>query len=108
MDAYEQISALESVIANRTGVTVDEVRGRRRDGQIGHARAIIWALAYDYLGFTFNQIARVYGRDHTTIISIYYRIKKQVNIDGIAEELKKEVPGVLEKRPTPYLAKTKK
>lgn len=102
MTAQEHIGALEIVIATKTGVTVDELHSRRRDAQITHARGLVWALAYDYLNYTFKEIGRVYGRDHTTIVNGYYRIKKLVNIKTVAEEIRTEVPGVLERKTTPY------
>lgn len=102
MTIQEHLRALEAVISGKTGVSIDQIYSRRRDAQITHTRAIIWALAYEYLKYTFKQIGRAYERDHTTVINGYYRIKESVNIKKIAKEINKEVPGILERKKTDY------
>ena len=108
MDIYQQINAIENVIAGKTGVTIDQMRGRNRDAQTSHARHIVWVLAYDYLDFTYPQIAMVYDRDHTTIISGANRLRKEVNIETIVEDIRKEIPEILEKKELLYTAKTRR
>jgi chromosomal replication initiator protein len=56
-------------VADSFGVSVLDMRARRRDGKVYQARAAACLLARELTGRTYPQIGRILaGRDHTTII----------------------------------------
>lgn len=55
-------------VSRTTGVSVADIKGRSRMRRIGHARQEFCYYARALTGKSFPQIARVIGRDHTSVI----------------------------------------
>ncbi|MFT4275562.1 MAG: helix-turn-helix domain-containing protein [Rhodopseudomonas sp.] len=69
-------------VADSFGVSVQDMRARRRDGKVYHARAAACLLARELTGRTYPQIGRVLaGRDHTTIIHAVERAREMLASD---------------------------
>jgi chromosomal replication initiation ATPase DnaA len=78
-------------LCERLGVTVDEMLSRGRTKQLAHARAIVcWALRQK--GFSFPEIGRALGRDHTSVIPAVRKIERAAEANvGLWVELEKLV-----------------
>lgn len=65
----EQLERLTKAVALIFEVHPDDIGGRSHRKPVREARnAFVW-YAHERLGFSHNAIARMLGRDHTTIIS---------------------------------------
>lgn len=59
--------ALAESVASRHHITVGEMLGRRRTTQIVRARQEFY-VALRRKGFSYPEIGRIVGRDHTTVL----------------------------------------
>lgn len=62
------LSLLDSVCRTR-GVTREEVCGRRRTKNVSFARQELWWHLRRHPGMSYDEIARLFGRNRTTIMS---------------------------------------
>lgn len=89
------IQKVEDAIARAAEVTVEEMRGRSRRQTIVDARHAVWFIAHNHFGYTSGYIGRIYGRDHTTILSGAARIRDGAT-DHIIDGLKHVLPEAFE------------
>ncbi len=64
----DELLRLETVISRVSGVSVEDIRGEERRASFVSARHAIWCLAVRHMSFHVTQVAKLYGRDHTTIL----------------------------------------
>ncbi len=79
-----EVSSQEIIdtVATYYGVTVDELRGARRTQRIARPRQVAMYLLREETEHSLPQIgARLGGRDHTTVIYGYERIRSQIDED---------------------------
>ena len=74
-------------VAWRHGVTVADLRGRRRSVRFVHARQEAMALIYETGRFSYPQVGKMFDRDHSTAVhgvnAHWQRIHKQQScVDG--------------------------
>lgn len=70
-----RIKELEVTIAKAAGLKVKELRKEMRDRSLVNARAMIWFVAHDLMGYTSVTLARLFDRDHTTILHHVNRLR---------------------------------
>jgi chromosomal replication initiation ATPase DnaA len=58
------------------GMTLNEIRGPRRDRAAYHARQVAYAACRE-AGFTLGQIAKYVNRDHTTVLNGLQRYEQR-------------------------------
>lgn len=63
-----KIAAIVSAVAAVTGITRDQMLGRRRAAPIVRARQMAMHLAMQHSGQSSLVIARMLGRDHSTVL----------------------------------------
>jgi chromosomal replication initiation ATPase DnaA len=56
-------------IAENCGVTLDEMLGRGRYKSMCEARHELWRLTRERFGYSYPQVAKLYGVDHTTVMA---------------------------------------
>lgn len=61
------INEIVAQVADLTCLSAKEIMGRSRKAPITQARFLCWFVARQQ-GMTLHQIARAFGRDHTTIL----------------------------------------
>ena len=61
------INKIVAQVADLTCLPAKEIMGRSRKAPIAQARFLCWFVARQQ-GMTLHQIARAFGRDHTTIL----------------------------------------
>lgn len=76
MHIPKNIERLENIISKSSGVDVADMRSRSRIAEYSNARFAVWYIAHDMFGYSYNFLAIIYGRDHTTIVSGVNKIRK--------------------------------
>lgn len=61
------LSLIETLVCQATGVTPLQLRSRRRARPYVEARKLFSQMAHDF-GFSLSEIGRYMGKDHTTIM----------------------------------------
>lgn len=75
-------------VATRTGITRTAILGRDRFAEVVHARHLAMWLIRTQLDWSYPQIGRWFGRDHTTVIHGVGRIDAMRRVNrGLAEWL---------------------
>ncbi len=83
VDASPKI-VIEKILASvsaKYGVTEAEIKGKSRRREITNARHVSIYFIRKFTGFSLKQIANIFGRDHTTIMS---------SLEGTEEKIKSE------------------
>lgn len=101
-----RLARLEELIARAANVSIDLIRSRTRDRAIVDARQAIWYVAHEHMGYTYPLLARVYERDHTTIISGVSRLKGSKAAQTVLEGVRQVDPELLEQAVDPGQART--
>lgn len=74
-------------VAQKFGVTIDKLLGRDRTKDIARSRQIAMYLLREEAKISFPQIGEVLGgRDHSTIMSAYEKIKESLHTDRKLEQ----------------------
>lgn len=87
------VDKIFSAITDRYGVSREDMVGKKREKAIAEARHISVYLIREITEMSFPNIGKLYDRDHTTILSSYQKISRQVKTDPVfaleLNELKK-------------------
>ncbi len=87
-DGQLDIAAIKAEIASQYQITVTELEGENRDKRVAQARQIAIYLARELTGSSFPEIARAFGgRDHSTMVRAYRKIKDLEGIPLFQSEL---------------------
>ncbi|HPF69366.1 MAG TPA: chromosomal replication initiator protein DnaA [Candidatus Krumholzibacteria bacterium] len=77
-----KIADVMSVVADVHGVTVDQLKSKRRTQDLARARQIAMHLAREMTGASLNQIGRAFGgRDHSTVAHGCQKIAQDMESD---------------------------
>lgn len=68
-----------SLVSKRYGVGEDDIFGRKRQQQICHARNVSVYIIKKSTDLSYPSIGKMFGRDHSTIISSYDAIKNDLD-----------------------------
>ena len=83
--------------AKKYGVTVDDIKGTKRNKEIAYARHVAIYLIRKLTDMSLPQIGRILKRDHTTILSSLKTIEKEIGSNSVTDieisELQKEIKG---------------
>ena len=71
------IDAIIERVCTYYGVSRDDVMGKSRKAQFCRPRQIIQYIAYNHTGLSYPEIAKIFDRDHTSIMNSCDRIKKE-------------------------------
>ena len=95
------------MISKTSGVSLEKMHSRIRRQDYADARAAVWYIAYHYLNYSYNLIARLYHKDHTTIIHGVKRITGTKSEIAIEELVKRELPYLSKmEKPRPTMIET--
>ncbi len=85
-------------IYRRYGITREEITGPKRNKEIAAARHVAVYLILKITEMSLNNVARIFERDHTTILASKQTIEKRLRTDAAfveeLDELKKDVIGL--------------
>lgn len=98
-----EIKILLRIIENKTGFTLDDLRGHSRRQKIVLVRRAFFAIARKLLELTFEKIGSITNQNHTTVI--YSLAKHNEEID-VFEEYTKVYHGIHGSLKDLYVART--
>ena len=91
------VDKIFTAIFKKYGISKEEITGPKRNKEIAMARHISIFLIRDITEMSLPNIAKIYGRDHSTILSSIQAVEKKYRTDPLIEmeisELKKEIVG---------------
>ena len=81
--------------AHKYGVTVEDIRGKRRTREIAQARHVCIYIMRTVTDLSLPSIGRVFNRDHSTILSsidtIQAKIREDASLENDIDDLIKEI-----------------
>lgn len=69
------IQKVEMLITLTTGISVDEIRGKKRKWEIIYARHLKWWLLHKWKGWSSVNIGNMDGVDHATVLNAVKRFE---------------------------------
>jgi len=91
----DNLQKVEFAISRHMNVSVQQIRGHDRIREFVQARHAVWAVARYYLQYTFPRLARLYRRDHTTVMYGIRKTHGTIIEEKALEYVEKEFPGLL-------------
>ena len=88
----DMIEHIFSLVASRYKITVEEIKGKKRDSAISNARHICIYLIRQMNELSLKQIGDIFSKDHTTIIASYKKIRNEMDTN---EEKKQEIENLM-------------
>ncbi len=92
------IEKILTVVSNKYGIPVEDIKGRKRTSNIASARHIAIYLIKKLTDRSFPAIGRLFGRDHSTIISSVDNIEKKIISDNGFERELEDIIRIIKKR----------
>ena len=84
-----------NAVARKYGVTVEDIRGKRRTREIAQARHVCIYIMRTVTDLSLPSLGRVFDRDHTTILSsidtITAKIREDASLENDIDDLIKEI-----------------
>ena len=84
-------------VSKKFGVTIEEIKGKKRTKEISRARHVTFYLIRSITDQSFPAIGRLFNKDHTTVLSAINTIESEMKINRSFEsqinELMKNVKG---------------
>ncbi len=82
-------------VARKYGVTVEDIRGKRRTREIAQARHVCIYIMRTVTDLSLPSIGRVFNRDHSTILSsidtVQEKIREDASLENDIDDLIKEI-----------------
>ena len=75
------IDKILNVVSNRYGIPVEDLKGRKRTSNVASARHIAVYVIKKLTDRSLPAIGKVFGRDHTTIMSSLDAVEKRLSIE---------------------------
>jgi chromosomal replication initiation ATPase DnaA len=98
-----RLHELEGIICKAAGITSKELREPNRAKELVDARHAIWLIAREHIGYSYQDLARYYNRDRTTIMHGINRLKQTAQHSELLKKLNERYPEIT--IPDPALAK---
>lgn len=76
MTRYEEINAIIKATGKRHGVNPTQIMDGGRTAEIVAARAEAMFRVKEHFGFSFPHVGRIFGRDHTSVVNLYWKVKR--------------------------------
>jgi chromosomal replication initiator protein len=83
-----------ALVQEMSGVSVKELKGPHRAKEVAHARQLAIYACREWLDLSFPKIGKIFGRQHSTILYSYEKLKEQLSNNSV---LKKEVELLMQK-----------
>lgn len=84
-----------NAVAHKYGVTIDDIRGKRRTREIAQARHVCIYIMRTVTDLSLPSLGRIFNRDHTTILSsidtIQAKIREDASLENDIDDLIKEI-----------------
>ena len=88
----DMIEHIFSLVASRYKITVEEIKGKKRESAVSNARHICIYLIRQMNELSLKQIGDIFSKDHTTIIASCKKVRNEMDTN---EEKKKEIEDLM-------------
>lgn len=92
------IDKILSVVSNKYGIPVEDIKSRKRTSNIASARHIAIYVIKKMTDRSLPAIGRLFGRDHTTIINSIEAVEKRIASEPNFDNDIKEIIRIIKKR----------
>jgi len=93
--AKNKIDQVQQIVANKYNITVDDLKGKKRNSNIAVPRQIAMYICRIYIEETLPKIGSAFGgKDHTTVMHSVDKIKNAIKKD---KELEQEIKNIISK-----------
>jgi len=92
------IDKILSMVSQKYGITVDDLKSRKRTSNIASARHISVYIIKKLTDRSLPAIGRVFGRDHTTIINSIETVEKRMATEPAFDNEIKDLINRIKKR----------
>ena len=75
------LDTIQKVIADNYGITVAELKNKKRDKKYSLPRQISFYIAREITESSYTELAQEFGKDHTTIMHGYNSIAEKIKLD---------------------------
>lgn len=75
------LDTIQKVIADNYGITVAELKNKKRDKKYSLPRQISFYIAREITESSYTELAQEFGKDHTTIMHGYNAIAEKIKMD---------------------------
>ncbi|HBT75053.1 TPA: hypothetical protein DEB29_03575 [Candidatus Wolfebacteria bacterium] len=91
-DFVDKVYLVESIVNSASLVSVEDMRGPARLPEFVDARMAVWFVLNKHIGMPYTMIARLYNRDHTSIMHGVSKVDRQpTNLqEWVKEGIEKE------------------
>jgi hypothetical protein len=80
---FRYLDSIIREVESEYGISYDDIKGSRRSPKMSYARHVVFYVAKEATSLSYPDIGRrMGGKDHTTILHGYHRIKKIVEAGG--------------------------
>lgn len=93
----EALTTLEKIISKASGVSIEEMYSKSRMKPLCAARHAVWEYAHTNFGMSYTSLARLYNRDHTTIMNGVRKMLQNPALTKIAEGVEGIDPTLVER-----------
>lgn len=91
------IEKIFAAVSRKYNVPIDDIKSKKRNAEIAQARHVASYLVWKITEISLPHIGKIFGRDHTTVLSSLNVVKNRIPQDPIFESdleaLEKEVTG---------------
>jgi len=91
----ERVATIEGIISNASNVPIEKMRGHERLRAFVDARMAVWFMAHDYLGLSYVKIAKLYKRNHSTVMHGVSKIRSTTKASTVVKGISEVCPGLL-------------
>jgi chromosomal replication initiator protein len=88
----QRVLIIQDWVANKLQVPESKILYGSRTPEYSNARFLVWYICHEILGMSFIKLARLYSKDHTTVLHGVNKIKKTINREELIRELEREIP----------------
>lgn len=94
MEAPKHIQKIEKIVTRAANISISDLYSRKRSQHYCIARFIVWFFSYHGLGYSLPYLGKLYGRNHTTILSGINRIASDDKIMKTMRDLYRKNPEI--------------
>jgi len=71
------LEELEGIVEKAARIRPGDINRETRERPVVEARQAVWYMASQHMGYSASRLARIYGKDHTTVLSGIRKIREQ-------------------------------
>lgn len=92
------VDKILNAVSSKTGISVEEMKSRKRTSNIASARHIAIYIIKKLTNSSLPAVGKVFGRDHTTVMSSLDTVEKHIASDPAYDLKIKEIIKIIKKR----------